>query len=325
MIDTMADALPISSYLGSSLPIQILSALAIIVALYMGFVVLEYIYNSFTNMWSSRVELFPNTYASNGKVRTAVQDPSIGNALTVPMSSNQLSGIEFSYSMFVNISSATFASGDQQLWHILHKGYSQFYPLLGPGIFCWGHNNTLRVYMNCYDTWNNFTDVPNIPVDKWFHLVVSCKGNILYVHINGNLSNKQNLSASTPPYQNYGNVYLFSSRTMTLNCNKTPSTAFQADGVVDSIVYPSDTNASPPASASCAYNEYTRNSSQTPLSFAGAAQGMASRVFYYSYALTSTEITALMNMGPSSVMDGADMTISPYLADTWWTDHQTSP
>ena len=49
---------------------------------------------------------------------------------------------------------------------------------------------------------------------------------------------------------------------------------------------------------------------------------MISRVYYFSYALTYTEIQYLMNMAPSTVMDGVDMTISPYLSDTWWANRQ---
>lgn len=283
---------PSGSYMGSGLTMQILSGIAIVIVLYLSLAVAEYIYRTFTTMFNNRVELFPNTYVSNGKLYTAVQDPSSANPLTIPMSSNQTSGIEFSYSMFINISSATFSSGDQKLYHILHKGYNQVYPLLGPGIFCWGNTNTLRVYMNCYNTWANYTEIPNIPVDKWFHITVSCKGNTLYVYINGSLKNKQNLSGSTPPYQNYGNVYLFNPRKLTISCTKTQSIANTPD---------------------CPSN----------LTFNGAAQGMVSRVFYYGYALTYTEIQSLMNMGPSPNMNGPDMSISPYMADTWWTDSQT--
>ena len=54
----------------------------------------------------------------------------------------------------------------------------------------------------------------------------------------------------------------------------------------------------------------------------GPMNGMVSRVYYFSYALTYTEIQSLINMGPSTVMNSPDMSISPYLADTWWTNPQ---
>ena len=294
----MADAQgTYTSYFGSGLVSQILTALAVIVILYLSLATGEYMYNTFMGLWNSRLELFPNTYASSGKMYTAVQDPSSSKPLTITMSTNQRSGIEFSYSMFININSTTFSNSnsDTSLHHILHKGYNLPYPLLGPGIFCFGSANTLRVYMNCYNTWNSYTDIPNIPVDKWFHIVVSCKGNTLYVYINGSLKNKMALASNTPPYQNYGNVYLFSPRKMTV---PTSTVSLVPDSNLGS------------------------STASSPLTFSGAARGMVSRVYYYSYALTSSEIQTLMNMGPSPNMNGADMSISPYLADTWWTNSQ---
>ena len=146
--------------------------------------------------------------------------------------------------------------------------------------------------MNCYDTWDNYSDIENIPVDKWVHLVVTCKGNTLYAYINGNLKTKMALSHNTPPYQNYGNVYAFSPRRLTLS--RSITTSLEKD------------------------DQFNSSQMNNGLSFDGAAKGMISRVYYFSYALTYTEIQYLMNMGPSTVMDGQDMSISPYLADAWW-------
>lgn len=278
---------------------QILTGLAIVVLLYVALGMTEYFYNSFTAMWKNRVELFPDTYTSGAKMFTAVQNPNNPKAKTVFFSDNQRSGVEFSYSMFINVSSATFANGNANLYHIMHKGYSQMYPLFGPGVFCWGHKNTLRVYMNSYDTWDNWTDIDNIPVDKWFHLVVSCKGSTVYVYLNGNLKKKIKLSNSTPPYQNYGNVYLFSNRKTVIQ--KANVASLQSD----------------PDFAS---------GSMSALTFDGTAKGMASRVFYFSYALTYSEIQSLMNDGPSPILTAANqMAMSPYLADTWWTTNGTTP
>jgi len=272
--------------------LQILSGIALIFVIYVSLATCEFLYKSFTRMMGDKVNLFPDTYASGSRMYTAIQNPTNPGAVTVNMSNNQRSGIEFSYSMFININSDTFSSGSHFLRHILHKGYNQVYPLFGPGIFCWGDKNTLRVYMNCYDTWNNYSDIDNIPVDKWFHLVVSCKGNKLYVYINGSLKTKMALSNNTPPYQNYGNIYMFSPRKITLRKNITTSllndSEFNGTGSLQQIV------------------------------FDGSAKGLASRVAYFSYALTYTEIQALMNLGPSTVMTSSEMSMSPYLSDSWW-------
>jgi hypothetical protein len=284
------------SMTGTDTTSQVLSGIALVLALYIALSVSEFIYNSFMAMFKDRVELFPNTYASGAKMYTAIQNPQNPRAKTIYFSDNQRSGVEFSYAMFINIKSDTFSKGEHKLYHILHKGYGSTYPLLGPGIFCWGDTNKLRVYMNCFDTWDNYTEIENIPVDKWFHLTVSCKGNILYVYINGNLKKKMALSNNTPPYQNYGNVYAFSSRKISLY--KAITTSLEKN------------------------DEFKGSQSASNLDFDGSAKGMISRVYYFSYALTYTEIQYLINMQPSTVMDGPDMSMVPYLSDTWWANKQ---
>lgn len=283
------------SFLGTDPMSQIVTGIAIVVILYFAMSGAEYIYNSFMRMWKDRVELFPKTYASGSRMYTAIQNPTNSNAKTIYFSDNQRSGVEFSYAMFVYLNSETFANGEAKLYHIMHKGYSKSYPLMGPGIFAWGHENKLRVFMNCYDTWDNYADIENVPVDKWFHLVVSCKGNKLYVYINGNLKTKISLSGNTPPYQNYGDVYLFNTRKVK-QLSSTTTVSLMGDP------------------------QFTGNNPLTTMNFDGSAKGMASRVYYFGYALTYTEIQALMTSGPSKEIEGPSMNITPYLSDTWWTN-----
>jgi len=275
---------------------DVLMGVAIVVLLYIGLATAEFIYKSIMSMWVDKVELFPETYPSGTRMFTAIQNPRNPAAKTVNLSDNQRSGVEFSYAMFIYLKSECFASGEQKLLHILHKGYNKPYPLMAPGIFTWGNKNTLRIFMNSYDSWNNWSEVENIPVDKWFHLVVSCKGNTLFVYINGSLKQKVNLSGNTPPYQNYGDVYLFSPRKMAVSKSITTSLATDP--------------------------EFKGMGSNSSLQFGGAASGMVSRVYYFSYALSYTEIQKLMNMGPSSIMTGPDMSMTPYLSDTWWVNAQ---
>lgn len=285
-----------SSFGSSDTVTDILIGIAIVVLLYIGLATAEFIYKSIMSMWVDKVELFPDTYASGTRMFTAIQNPRNPAAKTANLSNNQRSGVEFSYAMFVYLKSECFASGEQKLLHILHKGYNKPYPLMAPGIFTWGNKNTIRIFMNSYDSWNNWSEVENIPVDKWFHLVVSCKGNTLFVYINGSLKQKVTLSGNTPPYQNYGDIYLFSPRKMAIS--KSITTSLASDP------------------------EFKGMGSNSSLQFGGAASGMVSRVYYFSYALSYTEIQKLMNMGPSSVMSGPDMSMTPYLSDTWWVNAQ---
>lgn len=282
-----------STLTGVSALSQILFAVVLVILVYLALSGAEFVYTSITRMYEDRVELFPDTIVSGPRMYTVVQNPLIKGSNTIYFSDNQRSGVEFSYALFVNISSATF-NGEKQLFHIMHKGYSQLYPLFCPGIFCWGHKNMIRIFLNNFDTWDNAIDIDNIPVDKWFHLVISCKGNTQYVYINGNLKSKTSMGNNSPPYQNYGNIYAFSNRKITLQ---------------SSMIQSLKTNAL--FQGQLALSSYN---------FVGPIQGMISRVYYFAYALTYTEIQSLMNAGPSSKINGPDMTMTQSLSDTWWTN-----
>ena len=104
------------------------------------------------------------------------------------------------------------------------------------------------------------------------------------------------LTNNTPPYQNYGNVYIFSPRKLTLT--KTITISLESDV------------------------EFIGSQPTSNVVFDGAFKGMISRVYYFSYALTYTEINYLINMQPSTQMEGGDMSMVPYLSDTWWANRQ---
>lgn len=289
----------VSSAVSGSDPLsQIFTGIAMVTLMYIGMGTSEAMYKSFISMWKDRVAVFPDTYISGNKMFTAIQNPHSKEARTVYASENQRSGVEFSYSMFIKIESQTFQKNEKKLYHILHKGYNQMFPLMGPGIFCWGDRNCLRVYMNCYETWSNWTDIDNIPVDRWFHLTVQCKGNTMFIYLNGNLKQKVKLAGETPPYQNYGDIYAFSTRKMTLYKNQTDSLSKDPDFIDKGDGLPVETS----------------------ISFDGPIKGMISRVYYFSYAITYSEIQALIKEGPTNKIEttSIDTTMSSYLADTWW-------
>jgi hypothetical protein len=176
--------------------------------------------------------------------------------------------------------------------------------------------------MNCFDSWNNFTDIKNIPVDKWFHLTVSCKGNTFLIYVNGNLKMKTRFKNNTPPYQNYGNVYAFTGRKIVLNkaitCSLDENNPECKGGSASGVTTGGTTGTSSASSATCATTSSSGSSSNTTLG--PSIKGMISRVYYFSYALTYTEIQALLLMGPSPKIQGGDpMSMTPYLSDTWWT------
>ena len=134
--------------------------------------------------------------------------------------------------------------------------------------------------MNSYKTWNNYCDVANIPVGKWVHCALVFKKNALEVYINGNIKNRLNFEG-TVPYQNFGDYYFFSNVKVDI-----------------------------PSSNTCIDEN---------VKFMGSFRGLLSRVIYYNYALSYSEIKAALNDGPSNKVESSNIGgTPPYLTDNWW-------
>lgn len=261
---------------------QILFGLALVVGLYLVLLFIEIIYKYINRLSMNRTILLENTHIMDDKSLNIPQNPNIRGSKSVNLSDNERSGVEFSYSFYLNVNPATFRQ-EYGLLHIFHKGYSSQFPLLAPGVYMRSDINTLRVYMNTYKTWNNYVEVENFPVGKWVHVGIVCSENSLEIYINGNLAKKLPFEGFSP-YQNYQDICCFSQRRITLKKSIVPS--------VD----------------------------ENGFDVFGTVKGMISRLNYFSYALCYAEIQRLMGEGPSSKIDSSLMTgnIPPYLDDTWW-------
>jgi hypothetical protein len=275
---------------------QILQSLAAVVAVYIIFLVAETLYRAYLGYGNVRIPVYPYTGNRSMKIEQNPNNPSSKN---LPLSENQLTGIEFSYSTFVYISDDTFGPDNTAGWKTLfYKGYeSSPYPLLGPGVFVENIMNesnspTVRIVMNSYENWYNYLDITQIPVNKWFHLVIVLRSNRLEAYVNGNLANKKNFTG-TLPYQNYQPLNLFPN-VKTNPTDFTASTTESKRGIApgDNFVV------------------------------LGKASGYLSNMYYFSYALSYSEIQSMLNMGPSSSFDQTNMDMPPYLIDSWWTSRK---
>jgi Concanavalin A-like lectin/glucanases superfamily len=262
---------------------QIIFGLTLVVVVYLTMIFIELIYKYINRLSLNKTELLPNTYNIEDKSINIPQNPNVQGSKPVHLSDNERSGIEFSYSFWLNVHPSAFRQ-ELGLLHIFHKGYTSQFPLLAPGVYMRSDTNTLRVYMNTYRTWNNYVEVDNIPVGKWVHIVVVVKNDAMEVYVNGNLSRKLSFDGFIP-YQNSEDICCFSQRRIALKHSIVPST------------------------------------DETGFDVFGALKGQLSRLNYFSYALCYAEIQQIMNQGPSSKMDTATINtnLPPYLDDTWWT------
>ncbi len=280
--------------------------IAVVSALIIFFLLLaiETLYSAYLGYGNARIAILPVT-ASSGKTIVVSQDPKNPRSKTLVHSENQLTGIEFSYSCFLYISEDTVSGTNQTAgWKtIFYKGYeSGPFPLQGPGVYVsdaiTSTNDkitpTLRVVMNSYDNWFNKVDVNNIPFNKWFHLAIVCRRNSLEVYVNGNMANRLSF-AGTLPYQNYQPLNIFSNKT-------TLSDRFTSTAQSIKHAIPAGEN----------------------FYITGKASGYISNLYYFSYAMTYSEIQSMMQIGPSNQFSTENMDRPPYLIDSWWTQRPSS-
>lgn len=141
------------------------------------------------------------------------QDPSQPNAITILRSSNDAAGIAFTWSVWLYVKQNDSKNETDGMYHhVFNKGSATadgssgiMQPNNGPGLYFKSDYSGIRVVMS---TFNNPTpasvDVDNIPINKWFNVIIRAENTILDVFINGDLA--QRLQLDSVPFQNYGNV-----------------------------------------------------------------------------------------------------------------------
>ena len=238
---------------------------------------LESVVQSFIDRSKRSAVLFKDTTNSQQFIS---QDPDGGMPL-VYNSKNEANGMECTYSFYLMINSDTFdqtQSATPTLKHVFHKGFKNAFPVMAPGVFVESGTNNIRIYMNSVTSWDNYVVVPNVPVGKWFHMVIMIKGQNMDVYINGNVSQRNQFA--DVPRLNFGNIY-----------------------VMYPIQFP-----------------YPGSPTQVgDFKVTGPISGMVSRLKYYAYALTYSDIDGLYREGPSStIVNKSFNELPPYFHDDWW-------
>ena len=194
------------------------------------------------------------------------QDPSSNGAVTIYRSVNASDGIEFSWSVWIFINSLQYLEG--QYKHIFYKGNSNLeqnglnFPNNAPGLYLAPNTNSLVVMMNTYNVINEEVIIPDIPINKWFNVIIRCKNTTLDVYANGTIIRSVNLIGV--PKQNYGDVYV---------------------------------------------------------GMNGGFDGNISNLWYYDYALVTSEIQKIINDGPNTTMignNGMSDKLANYLSLRWY-------
>ena len=154
------------------------------------------------------------------------QDPKSTNSIPIIRSSNQILGMEFTWSVWIFIKPALANAENNLSKHVFSKGagskidcstdYTKF-SNNAPGVYL-TNVNTLNVLMDTVtqpacsvlesSTFKPTISIVNMPINKWFNVVIRLTNNTLDVYINGRLTKRAELSSV--PNQNYDDVFICS-------------------------------------------------------------------------------------------------------------------
>lgn len=151
---------------------------------------------------------------------TISQDPKITGSQAIIRSNNQLTGIEFTWSVWLYIDKSTVDQSFTKYKHIFHKGNKNLttddsnglnIPNNAPGLYISPKATTdsvvtLTVAMSTFDDYNENITISNTPLNKWIHVIIRCKNTMLDVYVNGTIAKSVKLTGV--PKQNFGDIYV---------------------------------------------------------------------------------------------------------------------
>jgi len=153
---------------------------------------------------------------------TVSQNPANKDSAIIYRSQNQKSGIEFTWTTWLNIDkiyNASNGNSGSEFQHIFNKGNNVYSNTNGiatinnaPGLYLDKNTNALRLVMDVISPIDGsqkqetIINIPNIPLKKWFHLAIRLQNHILDVYVNGVIIVRQKLELI--PKQNYDDIHL---------------------------------------------------------------------------------------------------------------------
>ena len=144
------------------------------------------------------------------------QNPGSSGAIPVLRSKNQRDGLVFTWSVWLLIKnpplSRDFAATSNTYKHVFSKGNDNINsdglatPNNAPGLYIAKNYRDLVVVMSTFDNPMEEVVIGDIPIDKWFNVIIRVDQHQLDVFINGTLTRRHILKGI--PQQNYDNVYV---------------------------------------------------------------------------------------------------------------------
>jgi len=155
------------------------------------------------------------------------QDPALSNGVNILRSNNQSTGLEYTWSTWLNITGfqnpSSMAGSPSTIYNNIFNKGGAFYNGSGlakygnsPGVYISkdsSNNMNLHIYTDTatYDSPDSSSNplgtatiVTGIPVNKWFHVAIRMQNKVMDVYVNGVVSARTILPSV--PIQNYYNI-----------------------------------------------------------------------------------------------------------------------
>jgi hypothetical protein len=148
------------------------------------------------------------------------QDPKKSGAITLYRSNNENTGMEFTWSVWLNIGPDN-SIDTGKFKHIFSKGGNGNYDTNGimqihnsPGLYLHYDNDNKEYKLISYmstvsatnDATSEFVDITSIPINQWFNIMIRLENKIMDVYMNGAIVKR--LTFTNSPKQNYDDVYV---------------------------------------------------------------------------------------------------------------------
>jgi len=145
----------------------------------------------------------------NGSDSTIIsQNPDIKKSITIIRSSNEKTGIEFTWSVWLFLNGFT---NDTKYHHVFNKGNKEsndegiVSPNNAPGLYINPKYDGIRVIMNSFnDPLSDTIDITDLPIAKWMNVVIRVQGRNCDVYVNGRLTKRRIMKDVVK--QNYDDV-----------------------------------------------------------------------------------------------------------------------
>jgi len=175
----------------------------------------------------SKSPILVNGLRDGNKSLRIYQDPKNANSIPILRSVNEREGLEFTYSVWLYVKrigdpGSSVYPNDTRYKHIFNKGSYQNvqnasqwqgnnvngmnFPNNGPGMYLSQKSNAIVIVMNTFNNVIEEVEVKDIPINKWFNVVIRCKGKKMDTYINGTIVSRHNFNSV--PKQNYGDVWV---------------------------------------------------------------------------------------------------------------------